>query len=238
MVDTIKILNLINPPEEILDFDEIKDLLNNPNRLTLIEMPFFKNVEPIIKNICDRNIEGDVINIGIYKGGGSLYMKALFESFGVKKNWWLFDSFEGFDRKSLTKTKDIDALNLFDEKAQLTSEFPSPENIQSLFKSVNLESNIHVIKGFIEKTFLQPYSEKISLLHIDVDFYEPTYFSLSKFYSKLNIGGWVIIDDYNVDIFSCKESVDDFRNVNQIHEPIQILGKYQVGWMKEKEISK
>lgn len=230
MINTNEILKLINPPDEILDFDEIKDLLNNPNRLTLIEMPFFINVQPIIQEICANRIEGDVINIGIYKGGGSLYMKALFESLGVFKHWWLFDSFEGFNRSSLTKEKDIDALNLFDEKAKLTSEFPSPENIKALFKSVNLDLNLHVVKGFIEKTFHQNYTEKISLLHIDVDFYEPTYFSLDKFYSRLNSGGWVIIDDYNVDIFSCKEAVDDFRRLNNIETPIEILGKYQVGW--------
>ena len=68
------------------------------------------------------------------------------------------------------------------------------------------------------------------MLHIDVDFYQPTFFSLEKFYPKVIDGGWIIIDDYNVEIFDCKKAVDEFRTINNISDKLIKLGNYQVGW--------
>ena len=38
--------------------------------------------------------------------------------------------------------------------------------------------------------------KKISLLIIDVDWFEPTFYSLNKLYSKISKGGFLIMDDY------------------------------------------
>jgi len=72
-----------------------------------------------------------------------------------------------------------------------------------LYESLNrraLGANVELVKGDICKTapkYVDEHPElKISLLHIDVDLYEPTKVILEQLYSKVVSGGVIIFDDY------------------------------------------
>ena len=54
-------------------------------------------------------------------------------------------------------------------------------------------------------------NNKFSLIHIDVDLYEPTLKSLEFFYPRLVEGGIIVCDDYNSKHFSgSKKAWDEF----------------------------
>ena len=55
---------------------------------------------------------------------------------------------------------------------------------------------------------------KISLLHIDVDIYEPTTLALELLYPCLVKGGVIIFDDYGA-FAGTNKAVDNFFNNNQ-----------------------
>ena len=67
---------------------------------------------------------------------------------------------------------------------------------------INVEKNIQLIKGDITETvprYLKSNPKlKISLLNLDVDFYEPSISILKNFYPKLSKGGILMLDDYGV----------------------------------------
>ena len=72
----------------------------------------------------------------------------------------------------------------------------------SILKRKGLEKNIQLIKGDITETIprylkLNP-NLKISLLNLDVDFYEPSKSILENFYPKLSKGGILMLDDYGI----------------------------------------
>ena len=72
----------------------------------------------------------------------------------------------------------------------------------NILKRKGLEKNIQLIKGDITETVpnylkLNP-KLKISLLNLDVDFYEPSMSILKNFYPKLSKGGILMLDDYGV----------------------------------------
>ena len=50
---------------------------------------------------------------------------------------------------------------------------------------------------------------KISLLHLDLDVYEPTFIALEYFYEKVTPGGIILIDDYK-HIRGATLAVNDF----------------------------
>ena len=57
---------------------------------------------------------------------------------------------------------------------------------------------------------------KISLLHLDLDVYEPTILSLNLLYNKVSKGGIILIDDYS-QVKGATKATDEFikkRNKN------------------------
>ena len=65
---------------------------------------------------------------------------------------------------------------------------------------LDLNENIFLIEGDIIKTvpdFINRNKQiRISLLHIDVDLYEPTKVSLENFFPHVVKGGVIVLDDY------------------------------------------
>lgn len=224
-----EIYQFINAPERIESIEHMHQLIADANCLTLIEKSFFQEVEVIIKEISTNNIAGDIVFVGVFKGGAALYLQALFEHYGCKRKVWLFDSFKGFNREQITHEEDKKALELFGTD-EYFKELVSVDQISKLFKRFDLFENTVLIEGFIEDTLKQQQITSIACLHIDVDCYEPTLFALEKLHDKISSGGWCICDDYFVPLFDCKKAIDDFRTFNTITSPIKKIGNYPAGW--------
>jgi predicted O-methyltransferase YrrM len=87
--------------------------------------------------------------------------------------------------------------------------------MQELLDKQSLSKNVELIKGDILVT-LKNYLEKnphlkISLLHIDVDLYEPVKEILEQLYDRVSTGGIIILDDYGT-FAGTNKAVDDFFN--------------------------
>src|SRR5689334_13217594 len=112
MISSKKILEIVNPPLQINSIEHINLIVNSSACLTLVEMHFFIKIKKIIQQICDSQITGDIVIVGVFKGGCALYLKSLFEEMGIHRNWWLFDSFSGFNKNNVMYDRDIESLDL------------------------------------------------------------------------------------------------------------------------------
>lgn len=223
------IYEFINAPERIESIEHMQQLIADANCLTLIEKSFFQDVEAIINEISTNNIAGDIVFVGVFKGGAALYLKALFEHYGCKRKVWLFDSFKGFNREQITHEEDIKALELFGTDDYF-KQLATVQSVTKLFTAFDLIENTEIVPGFIEETIPKQLIETVACLHIDVDCYEPTLFALENLHEKITPGGWCICDDYFVPLFDCKKAIDDFRSFNNITSSIKKIGKYPAGW--------
>ena len=74
-------------------------------------------------------------------------------------------------------------------------------------------TNYELINGDVRNTLLdflkKNTSEKFSLIHLDMDVYEPTAFVLDKLFDRLVTGGLIVIDDYNT-VEGATTAVDEF----------------------------
>lgn len=52
-------------------------------------------------------------------------------------------------------------------------------------------------RGFFEDSFRPQPSDRLALVHIDCDWYDPVYFCLTKVSPILSVGGAIILDDFN-----------------------------------------
>ena len=58
--------------------------------------------------------------------------------------------------------------------------------------------------------------DKIAVLRVDCDCYEPVEAALQGLYDMVQPGGWVIVDDYTNPMCQCREAIDKFLKSRRI----------------------
>ncbi|MDR2922277.1 MAG: TylF/MycF family methyltransferase [Treponema sp.] len=141
-------------------------------------------LELIANEIHDKNISGNVAELGVYRGDFAKYINMVFPD----KKLYLFDTFEGFDNRDV-KTE---IENNYSTGKQDFSE----TNVELVLGKMNNRQNCIIKKGYFPETAVG-INETFSFVSIDVDLYEPMYKGLHFFYENLNNGGYIMVHDYN-----------------------------------------
>ena len=141
---------------------------------------------------------GEIVECGVFKGS-SLIQLATFreiDSIHFEKKIIGFDTFGNFPETGYEP--DEENRNSFIESAG--SKSLSNKKIEKILNKKGINNNVELVKGDIEKT-VPKYVEKnphlrISILHVDVDIYEPSKTIMDKLFPKVVKGGVAIFDDY------------------------------------------
>ena len=156
----------------------------------------YQTVNYIIKN----NIEGGLVECGVWKGGSSMLMAYTLLEAGVSnRKIYLYDTFEG-----MTKPGEMDGQEEKDqwERGKVTDTLnnmcysPIEEAKANMSKTGYPMKNIILVKGKVEETLPGTMPSKISLLRLDTDWYESTKHELIHLYPLLEKHGVLIVDDY------------------------------------------
>jgi hypothetical protein len=157
-----------------------------------------------------------LLEAGVYKGGGSYFMASILAQLGIS-NYHLYsvDTFEGHSALDL-KDNSLDGT-------QKPGEFheTSFETVQSYLSKF---PNVTVCKGRIQDVAVGLEDKKFGLVHLDMDIYQPTLFSLNFFNDRLIAGGIIVLDDYG--FVSCpgvKKAVDEFLISNPSYNVFPLL---------------
>lgn len=157
-------------------------------------------------------VRGEIVEFGIFKGNSFfrwIKFRDLLEQTSSRKIIG-FDIFGDFPEANYEEDKLKRDAFVEETKGGKSISY---EEISELLTKQNLQKNVEIIKGDILQT-LDTYIEanphlKISLLHIDVDLYEPSKVILEKLYSKVTKGGIIVLDDYGA-FAGTNKAVDDF----------------------------
>jgi len=162
----------------------------------------------MISYVNARSIDGDIVEVGVFKGGSMLAF--IRGGSPIVRHYYLYDTFTG-----MTPPSDLDrdyngdtAASLIAQNTDVLCISSLSEVKQNISKNCSLdEKYIHYQVGDIMKNTFYP--EKIAVLRLDTDWYESTAFELANFYDKVVSGGVVIIDDYG-HWQGCRRAVDEF----------------------------
>ena len=80
--------------KEILNLDKKK----NKKRLTMISPQCLWAAISATKYVLDNNIEGDIVECGVWRGGCSIAMASILEIYKSEKRVWMFDTFAGMTK--------------------------------------------------------------------------------------------------------------------------------------------
>lgn len=222
-----EVLDLIKPvaiSEHIRTLDDVRISLSEFPCYTLLPDDFFGSMMELAAHHQGIQCEGDWVQVGVWRGGGALFFRAMMEDLGCKGKLHLFDTFDVLPVDNLHHGKDMAFVEGLSLKNNQKVAPASPVQVEALFSRFMLLDRVEICPGDINDLSRKSVPENISFLHIDVDFYEPTYQALSLFYDNVMPGGIIIIDDYYMDLLGCQDAVNDFLAANRICR--SVLGRF------------
>lgn len=179
--------------------------------LTLVD-PFRMGV---LIDLLDRvkNIEGDIVECGSYKGGSGILIGLWLKENGINKKIHMMDSFAGLPDPDTINDKGY-------KKGQFVSEF---ELVKNEVKKNGLSDMVVFHKGWFSDTVpLLKDKVKIAFLHVDCDLYTSTNDCFPDLYPSVSEGGAIILDDLNDGGGGEKKAVHEYFENKKINEVIQI----------------
>jgi hypothetical protein len=213
----LKIISDLPPTEKNYE-DRVNGMGWPLNGFTMIGTKRMNNVRYCVEDVLKNSIEGDLIETGVWRGGATIYMKAILAAHGdVSRKVWVADSFEGLPKPNTELYPEDEGDDLYSvEQLRVTQ-----NEVESNFKKFNLlDERVGFLKGWFKDTLPKAPMEKLSVIRLDGDMYESTMDGLVNLYPKLSIGGYIIIDDYGA-IPACAKAVSDYRDKMGITEEIK-----------------
>jgi hypothetical protein len=181
-----------------------------------------------LDTILGEGIPGDLIEVGVGRGGGAILMRAHLLAHGVTdRTVWLADSFQGAPSPSCAEDADHD-LSAVHEPAQAID----AARVQDLFARYGLlDARVRLLPGWFRDTLPAAPIERLALLRLDGQLYESTMDALMALYDKVAPGGIVFVDDYSA-LPPCRRAVQAFRAERGIAAPLEPIGQGGVLWRK------
>ncbi len=156
-------------------------------------------------------IEGDIVEIGVWKGGSMLAMMLAHERGGpntLPRTFHLYDTFQGMTAPTDLDT-DMDGVSATVLMEKFTDNIVCKSPLEEVKGNIEHHTDIvpqYHVGDILKNTFIP---EKIAVLRLDTDWYESTKHELETFYDSVVPGGIVIIDDYG-HWEGCRKAVDEF----------------------------
>jgi O-methyltransferase len=174
------------------------------------------NVQACIEDVLARNVPGDLVETGVWKGGVTILMRAVLKAHGVTDRLvWAADSFEG-----LPVPKDADDGADLSQVAELKI---SLDQVQEHFRRFGLlDDQVRFLKGWFADTLPDAPIERIAVLRLDGDLYSSTMDALQALYDRVSPGGYIIVDDYH-SWDSCKRAIHDFLDARGLQPEIKTI---------------
>ena len=187
------------------------------------------NVQECVIDVVNNNVEGDLIETGVWRGGTVIFMRGILMALNVTDRIvWAADSFEGLPRPDI-ENFEADKDDIYYTFDQLKI---SLETVKQNFAKYDLlDDNVKFLKGWFKDSLPSAPIKKLAVLRLDGDMYESTMDGLVYLYPKLSLGGFIIIDDWG-SVKGCRLAVEDYRKKHNITEEIIPIDADGVYWKK------
>jgi O-methyltransferase len=195
-----------------------KGLDNNPRADTMIGLERLANIQRCVEQALADRVPGDLIEAGVWRGGAAVFMRAILKAHDVRDRIvWVADSFAGLPPPDEQRYPQ-DRGDTHHQHEWLAIPL---EKVQDTFRKYGLlDEQVRFIEGWFKDTLPDAPIERLAVVRLDCDMYESTMESLEALYPRVCVGGYVILDDWEL-IPSCRQAIQDFRARHGITEPIR-----------------
>jgi hypothetical protein len=205
------------------------------NALTMIGLRRLDDLQTCVEAIVADGVQGDLIECGVWRGGASILMRATLDSLGQQdRTIFVADSFQGFPAPS-EESADVNLelqMNAIDYLA------PELDDVREHFERFGVSRGVEFVPGFFEETLERLMDRRWALIRLDADSYSATRLALEVLYAGLEVGGYVVVDDYfHVHLPACRNAVDEFRRAHGVDDEIERIDWTGARWRKRTDVS-
>jgi hypothetical protein len=194
----------------------------------MVGLQRLKNLRGLVSRVIDEGTPGDLLEAGVWRGGASIYMRALLAVHGVTdRRVWVADSFAGLPPPNEAAFP-ADRGDRLHEIRYLA--VPLDDVRRNFEKYGLLDSQVEFVQGWFKDTLPTIPVSQLAILRLDGDMYESTMQCLQSLYWSVAAGGFVIIDDFALP--PCRQAVVDFRNEQGIADPLTDIDGMAVFWQR------
>jgi hypothetical protein len=219
--------------DRVVPFDENKRLFGRDIPRyghTMIGRYRLRHLRLVAEQLLNEAVPGDFLETGVWRGGACILMRGVLAAYGITdRNVIVADSFEGLPAPDPRYPSD--ELTEFD--FHLRPELAVDLNtVRKNFDRYGLlDDQVFFLKGFFRDTLQTLPQRPIALLRLDGDLYSSTMDSLTQLYSRVAVGGYIVIDDYGAVIDSRRATLD-FRYDMGISDPMIAIDSDAICWRK------
>jgi O-methyltransferase len=194
--------------------------------LTMVGLNRLDDLQTCVETVVREGVEGDLIEAGAWRGGASILMRATLDSLGAhERTLWVADSFQGFPMPDVQEN-----LNIVDFLSV------SLEEVEANFARFGLDRGVRFVPGFFEETLSGLSTRRWAVVRLDGDTYEATWLCLQRLYTRLAVGGYLVVDDYGA-LPECRRAVDEFRQRHGLTEPLEEVDWTCVRWRRKSDVA-
>lgn len=188
--------------------------------VTMLPRARLDQLQTCIEDVLRREVPGDLLEAGVWRGGATIFMRAVLKAHGVtNRQVWAADSFEGLpepDAKRFPKEAAVYHGPVMRDAFQRLA--VNLDTVKANFQRYDLyDEQVRFLPGWFEDTLPQAPIDRLAVLRLDADYYASTLDCLTHLYDRLSPGGYLIVDDYGEDEWTdCRKAVDHFRSTRGI----------------------
>ncbi len=177
-----------------------------------------EHLERCLDTLREEQVPGDLLECGVGRGGGAIFMRGYLEAWGVgRRRVWLADTFraaggEPTDRRTQPLRGDLNAVRDGFARFEL------------------LDERVRFLQGDVADAVAGgPFSE-VALIRIGDALDGSPQEVLEAVYDRLSVGAVVLVEDYVTPARGA--SVDAFRERHGIEDPLERVDAASVFWRK------
>lgn len=148
-----------------------------------------RHVITLLVKALEKNVPGDIVEMGVFHGGSSNYIRAVLDIFQSNKKFHVYDSWQGMPDPSPQDNSPFPFL-----KGDLSG---SREHFVKRLVNQGLEPPI-IHSGWFAEIPDNEYPPTIAFAYFDSDLYQSIFDSWEKIYKRLSPGAIVLVDDYGM----------------------------------------
>ena len=171
--------------------------------------------ETNINNLINinKNIEGDYIELGTFKGKGTIIMGNFIKNNMLSKKLYTFDSFSGYTNNDIknAKTKSEQVGLIINNNSSRWN--IDKKLIIDKIKDNNIDDIVEIIEGDISQTINTINNKNLSLIFIDCNAYYPAFNALKHLNEQINHCCFLIVDEHTIggETYALREFIDKYN---------------------------
>ena len=155
-------------------------------------------LELVANEINNKNLPGNVAEVGVYKGKFARYINQYFPL----RKLYLFDTFQGFDEKDINAEIKLGLSNVDQDFSNTSTDV--------VLSNMPFPKQCIIKKGFFPET-TEGIDDTFVFVSLDTDLYEPIYQGLIYFYPRMVHGGYIFVHDVHNDSYKgASKAVNQF----------------------------